>query len=355
MEKKRWVLILMTLCLALAFSVSPAEAQKDCDFDTDGFIKDTNKCHKQQPLADIDCDDDDINVGGPPPCDSPPPPSAVFPRIGAVANQFESTPAAGFIADALGGSYTKLQIKTFNNMNSVAEAAVLRAKYDVLLFNYQGPNSIRASMDRLLFFMNATDDDGIGGGIIFEDPSNVADMEPEVVTTEHTGSGIGASPAIVDFSGPSELSAFNEDGISGNPLDSFGNGTVNNCADNPPDTGTTRGLGFGCLANVHITFDEDPGVPQLAPFLHLASDSTVAVGLYGEFGPGRMLITGPDHEFHASRDVEFQANHFFLLTNEIIWVSQWVAQAEETDTSAMDAVDDCVDNAATFLAERFLE
>ncbi len=63
MERKRWSLIFIGLCLAFAFSVSPAEAQKDCDFDMDTYVKDTNKCRKLlddpgEPLfIGIDCDD----------------------------------------------------------------------------------------------------------------------------------------------------------------------------------------------------------------------------------------------------------------------------------------------------------
>ncbi len=47
MEKNRWSLIFIGLCLALAFSVSPAEAQVDpCDRDGDNYVKDTKKCRQ---------------------------------------------------------------------------------------------------------------------------------------------------------------------------------------------------------------------------------------------------------------------------------------------------------------------
>ena len=156
---------------------------------------------------------------------------------------------------------------------------------------------------------------------------------------------VGDSPAIVDFdpSGPPELKAFpvipQTDPTSATTV---GIGTENDCANG---AGTTRGLGFGCLANVHITFDENPGL-GLTPFLRLVTNSAGAVvGVHGEVGNGRILITGPDYEFHASRDVEFQANQFCLLTNEIIWVSQWGSQADPMDTRAMEAVDRCVERA----------
>ena len=52
MEKKRWSLIFIGLCLALVFSVNPVEAQMHhdcgkcahCDRDGDGLIKDTPPC-----------------------------------------------------------------------------------------------------------------------------------------------------------------------------------------------------------------------------------------------------------------------------------------------------------------------
>ena len=64
MEKKRWVLIFIGLCLALIFSMSPVEAQMHhceagnfCDRDGDGFFKNT---HQRCDFC-IDGDDDKID------------------------------------------------------------------------------------------------------------------------------------------------------------------------------------------------------------------------------------------------------------------------------------------------------
>lgn len=46
MEKKKWSLIFIGLCLALVFSMSPVEAQKDCNEDNDDYVKDTGKCRR---------------------------------------------------------------------------------------------------------------------------------------------------------------------------------------------------------------------------------------------------------------------------------------------------------------------
>jgi len=65
MEKKRWSLIFIGLCLALVFSVSPVEAQMHhdcskcahCDRDGDGRIKDTPPCINSCEGFPIDLND----------------------------------------------------------------------------------------------------------------------------------------------------------------------------------------------------------------------------------------------------------------------------------------------------------
>ncbi len=72
------------------------------------------------------------------------------PRIGIVTNQLGGTAAAYITKVLLGGSYTKLQIKAFNN----GSAEDLRARFDVLHFAYQSPRTIQASWTtKLLAFM----------------------------------------------------------------------------------------------------------------------------------------------------------------------------------------------------------
>ena len=82
MEKKRWVLILMALCLALVFSVSSVEAQQHhlcfagsfCDQDSDTFFKNHRRCVHCLDLegAELDCDDHDGDVNpGEENCDAP--------------------------------------------------------------------------------------------------------------------------------------------------------------------------------------------------------------------------------------------------------------------------------------------
>jgi len=74
MERKRWVLILMALCLALVFSVSSVEAQEmceapsgetwppivnedRCDRDGDCYVKNNRSCRNLNEDALLDCND----------------------------------------------------------------------------------------------------------------------------------------------------------------------------------------------------------------------------------------------------------------------------------------------------------
>ncbi len=275
--------------------------------------------------------------------DNEPGPEPTGPRIAIVANNFGGGGAAAYITKALlGGSYTKLQIKNFNTWDAVMP----RAEFDVLHFAYSSPPSIDASWPKLEAFMM------LGGGILFEDPSNniedIDGLNLDVVELHVPGN----DPAIVQFEtgslGTAEdvLSTFTPN-LNGNSTGNFlpGNGT--DCADNPFFNGTKRGLGYGCLVNNHITFMEDPGL-GLVPFLRLVSNTNPGpvVGVYGMFGDGQILITGPDSGFHAGGGGgDFQTNHFCLLTNEIIWVSQ----VDPTVDPAKDAVENCVTHAENFL------
>jgi len=76
MEKNRWVLIFIGLCLALVFSMSPVEAQMHhdcgvcahCDRDGDTLIKDTPPCRTNCPDFMIDPNDREPDGGGPNMC-----------------------------------------------------------------------------------------------------------------------------------------------------------------------------------------------------------------------------------------------------------------------------------------------
>jgi hypothetical protein len=64
--------------------------------------------------------------------------------------------------------------------------------------------------------------------------------------------------------------------------------------------------------------------PVLAPW------SGTVVGLYGEFsGGGRMVLSGPDNNFHGVRNegaFRRGRNQYKLLLNALRWVSQDLSQ-----------------------------
>ena len=357
MEKKRWSLIFFALCLALAFSVGSVEAKPDAcvDGDGDGWFKNTGKCRREEPPMPLDCDDGNPLVIGPPPCDDPddptppPDPPPGIPIIAVVANKFPVGSATGYItSQLLTGIYANVRVSTFNRQN----AQWLRDRFDVLHIPWSSPSSMQVSRSKLEAFMV------LGGSILHEDPQNVLEIGLDGVSVEHHVPGDDF--AIVEFATgttaappydePEEiLSAF---GISPSPGSYFlpGMNEVFCLSINPsPEPIQTLGLGYGCLVNNHMTFANTQSVLGLKPFLYLAG---AAVGLYGEFPvdtpTGRILFTGPDSALHASFVASpLQANHFCLLTNELVWLSH----LDPTIDPALDAIDNCVMHASDYLTQ----
>ena len=95
------------------------------------------------------------------------PPTGDGPHIAVCCSQKEiGRSAARDIASELNGSYSTLKAKRFNEMSP----AELAATYDVLIFYWKTSDNVNADWTRLLEYMAA------GGGIIYEDPTNLADL-----------------------------------------------------------------------------------------------------------------------------------------------------------------------------------
>ncbi len=79
----------------------------------------------------------------------------------------------------------------------------------------------------------------------------------------------------------------------------------------------TDGVG-NAFVNNHIRFTSWGS--EFSPFLMIGSSF---VGLYAEFsGGGRIVLTGPDQDFHAWKfGGGASANQYILLVNELLWVS----------------------------------
>jgi hypothetical protein len=179
-----------------------------------------------------------------------------------------------FSSGDLSGSITDLTTATFNAM-SVSD---LLSNYDALLFGWPGDSL--ANLDwttRLLPYLEG------GGGVIFEQPANVGDLLPGVTAQEYNTSGAVAVTPVAGLT----------DGITGQ------------------------------FANSHIRFTAWDS--NLSPFLTLGAD---IVGLYGEFGTqgGRIVLTGPDQDYHAVRGGSGAGgNQYNLLVNELSWVTSGTA------------------------------
>lgn len=157
----------------------------------------------------------------------------------------------------------------FNAMSAVE----LRNQYDVLLVSWYSDENLNLDWStRLLPYMQ------LGGGIIWEDSLNLADL----------------SPAI--------------DGLRSCVSDGSGVLTINNISAVP---GLTDGVGNTFDPRCHIRF---PSWGEgLSPFMQVAG---YTLGLYGEFGSGRIVL-GLDNDFHGI----YGNNHYTLLTNELTWVT----------------------------------
>ena len=248
MEKNRWSLIFIGLCLIFAFSMSPVEAKAEkgprCTDEIDNDGDDMIDCGGGVIGGVLFAADPDCNCGGEDPSSG----EVYVPRMARVDNNFGDRTAPAFIMEAAGGIYTKISVRNFNKW----DADQLRQRADVLHFAYSSPRSIDLDWRKLLDFMNTDrpDDCGtsppcIGGGILIEDPANVEDIKLDVGiigTQLHTP---GNEPTIVDFvdTAPAALSAFTKEQTPGqlNNSDFFQDGTLDtddapgNCADDSDD------------------------------------------------------------------------------------------------------------------------
>lgn len=191
-------------------------------------------------------------------------------RVAAIGAN-DGTRAADMIFSSgdLPGSVTRLSTAQFNALTG----AQLRASYDVLIVTWNTPNNL--NIDWTTGIKPFLD---FGGGVIWEDPVNIGKLKPA---------------------------------INGQALDSGGPYTI------MPVAGITDGV-TSSFVNRHtryLSWD-----PHFAPFIMSGAD---VVGLYGQFeNGGRMILTGPDNDYHAVRAAGGAAgNQYNMLVNEIQWVA----------------------------------
>ncbi|MGB0639495.1 MAG: putative metal-binding motif-containing protein [Myxococcota bacterium] len=171
----------------------------------------------------------------------------------------------------ISGSVAHVNESDFNSM-SVADMMM----YDVILIQWASDSSLDVSWEgRMEEFVLA------GGGFIFDgDPNNRDDLYPLV--TSSTGESCGSPWTFVD----------SVDGLTDGIAEDF--------------------------ANCHVSYDGwDSSLSEL-----MRDGSSQVIMLYGNYGAGRVILTGPDQDYHASKGSGgYSGNQYDFLIKEINWVS----------------------------------
>lgn len=196
---------------------------------------------------------------------------------GVGANDNNQAANAAFSSGDLDGAICRISEATFNGF----APSELRALFPALIITWNSDPSLNVDWTtRLLPYLQ------LGGGVIYEDPNNIADLAA-LVTAGHTSNG----------------------------------GDIGTFTVGPAVTGLTDGI-TNDFENNHIEFSSWPS--SLASFLRFSPDgeSNPTVGLYGKFGTGCIVLTGPDQDFHGLRGGSpgFEINQYNLLVNELRFV-----------------------------------
>jgi len=254
-----------------------------------------------------------------PPNDPPGLPVCLAPPCIASVGKWHKKPARDY-AEFSGGIYTELSHGQFGDILAALPGDTFDAlckAYNVLVFEWNTPNIKNLSWRSLENYMTC------GGGIIFEDPTNVDALTDGVLTAEIY---------VHDKTGLFGTIAFDSNCITDEP-------TLCNPA---PYSNDSVGFPYAFdITNNHMVFKDPENQPTtttlvtLVPFLRLPSldDSGAVLGLYGELTDsvhgvlGRIVFTGPDNNFHGDRETtdtdpndEADKNQYDLLFDEINWL-----------------------------------
>jgi uncharacterized protein YjdB len=180
------------------------------------------------------------------------------------------------------GHLDTLTAAAFNAMSP----ADLRAQYDVIGFGWYADAAADADWTtRLRPYIE------LGGGVIFEDPRNVADLAP------------GVTGAELDQVGPWTLHA----------VPALTDGTTND------------------YMNTHLVFTAWDTL--FAPFI---TKESAVEGLYGRVGAGCFVATGPDHMFHGYKGAGgTEGNHYNFFLNQVKWVTRCPLNSPPGPTSSV--------------------
>ena len=202
-----------------------------------------------------------------------------------------------FSAGELEGSWAHISEADFNAI-SLTELV----SYDVVLVQWNSSATLDIGWEtKMSTYVES------GGALWLEDPNNVDDLGPLA-----SSAGLGCSPGVL----VAEIEGLT-DGITDN------------------------------FVNCHIVFDSwDDTI--LSPVLQDGANTTM---LAGEYGSGRVILSGPDHDYHASKTGGVEAaNQYNFVLNIVNWLG-----AEGDDcvpvTWYADADGDGYGDAATTVSE----
>jgi hypothetical protein len=180
------------------------------------------------------------------------------------------------------GSMSRISNAQFNAIfasqtTDAARAAAIKAQYDVLLFTWASPTNTAITWGLIEAYL------ATGGSVFWEDDVNINRLSPGVVGQSWNGSW-GCSYQIV-FPAPFPVLVAN--GIN------------------------------GCFANHHLKSNSWPSWMDV--YIKGSSTENLAIaGIYPGGNHGRLIVQGPDQDFHAFRGAGGTAgNQYQILLNQI--------------------------------------
>ncbi len=164
------------------------------------------------------------------------------------------------------GSITRISNATFDAIfasgaTNAAKAALLKAQYDVLMFTWASPYDPNITWGLLEAYL------ATGGSIFWDgDYANIGNLYPNIVGSQNDGSS-SCSYILVN---PAPFPTLVANGIN------------------------------GCFTNHHLSVTSWPS--WMHAYIMANSTTTVAIaGVYPGGNHGRLIIQGPDQDFHACR------------------------------------------------------
>ncbi len=205
---------------------------------------------------------------------------------------------SAFTSGELSGSWEHVTEADFNAMTLTDLVA-----YDVIVVQWNSSTELDVSWDtKMSTYVES------GGGFWVEDPGSIDDLGSLASRSTE-----GCSPGVI---------VEDVEGLTDGIADSF--------------------------VNCHIVFGEwDADI--LSPLLKDGENTTM---LYGEYGSGRVILSGPDHDYHASKTgSEAQVNQYAFVLNIVNWLGSesdacvpltWYADADgDGYGDASSAVSEC--------------